>query len=85
MGYNEKNVSMQGIGYKEVYEYLKGNCTEDEAVYKIKQNTRHFAKRQLTWFKREKDVIWIDKDNYASDEEIADHIVDLWRNKHVAE
>jgi tRNA dimethylallyltransferase len=84
-GLDDSYISMQGIGYKEVYEYLKGNCTEEEAVYKIKQNTRHFAKRQLTWFKREKDVIWIDKDNYASDEEIADHIVDLWRNKHVAE
>ena len=84
-GLDDSYISMQGIGYKEVYEYLKGNCTEEEAVYNIKQNTRHFAKRQLTWFRREKDVIWIDKDNYTSDEEIADHIVDLWRNKHVAE
>lgn len=84
-GLDDTYISMQGIGYKEVYEYLKGKCTLEDAIYNIKQNTRHFAKRQLTWFRREKEVIWIDKDTFSSDEEIADHIVDLWRNKHAGE
>lgn len=61
--------SMQGIGYKEIVEYLDGKCTLDEAIYNIKKNTRHFAKRQLTWFRREKNVNWIEKYEYKYDEE----------------
>lgn len=60
-GYTKEMVSMQGLGYKEILEYLDGECTLEEAVYRIKRDTRHFAKRQITWFKRERDVIWIDK------------------------
>ena len=52
-------VSMQGLGYKEIYAYLEGECSLDEAVYVLKRDTRHFAKRQITWFKREKDTRWI--------------------------
>ena len=66
-GYTKQLVSMQGLGYKETLAYLDGECTLEEAVYIIKRETRHFAKRQLTWFKRERDVIWIDKQ--ASDYE----------------
>ena len=54
-------VSMQGLGYKEIIPYLQGTCSLDEAVYILKRDTRHFAKRQLTWFRRERDVIWVDK------------------------
>ena len=54
-------VSMQGLGYKEILDYLSGALTLDEAVYILKRDTRHFAKRQLTWFRREKDVIWVNK------------------------
>lgn len=54
-------VSMQGLGYKEIYDYISGKTTLDEAIYILKRDTRHFAKRQLTWFKRERNVIWIDK------------------------
>ncbi|MDE6601843.1 MAG: tRNA (adenosine(37)-N6)-dimethylallyltransferase MiaA [Lachnospiraceae bacterium] len=54
-------VSMQGLGYKELLAYLEGEISLEEAVYLIKRDTRHFAKRQLTWFRREKEVIWIDK------------------------
>lgn len=61
--------SMQGIGYKEIVEYLGGKCTLDDAVNNIKQNTRHFAKRQLTWFRREENVNWIEKYEYNYDEE----------------
>ncbi|MDD2979215.1 MAG: tRNA (adenosine(37)-N6)-dimethylallyltransferase MiaA [Hespellia sp.] len=68
MGMNRNHVSMQGLGYKEILEYLDGECTLDEAVYKIKRDTRHFAKRQLTWFKRERDVIWLDKHLYSEEE-----------------
>ncbi len=60
-GYTDACVSMQGLGYKEILAYLDGRCTLEEAVCRIKRDTRHFAKRQITWFKREKDVIWIDK------------------------
>ncbi len=61
--------SMQGIGYKEIVEYLDGKCSLDEAVDNIKKNTRHFAKRQLTWFRREEKVNWIEKYEYKYDDE----------------
>ncbi len=61
-------VSMQGLGYKEILDYLEGSCSLEEAVYRIKRDTRHFAKRQITWFKREKEVIWIDKSSYDYNE-----------------
>lgn len=64
MGCHSRMVSMQGLGYKEILDYLDGNCTLDEAVYRIKRDTRHFAKRQLTWFARERDVLWINKKDY---------------------
>lgn len=67
-GYTRELVSMQGLGYKELLAYLEGEITLEEAVYRIKRDTRHFAKRQLTWFKRERDVIWIDKSGYGYDE-----------------
>ena len=64
-------VSMQGLGYKEIMDYLDGKCSLEEAVYILKRDTRHFAKRQITWFKRERDVIWIEKEDYHyNDEEI---------------
>ena len=58
-------VSMQGLGYKEIYDHLDGTCTLEEAIYTIKRDTRHFAKRQLTWFKREAGVIWLNRSEYA--------------------
>ena len=60
---------MQGLGYREMLGYLKGEYDLERAVYLIKRNTRHFAKRQLTWFKREKEVIWIDKREFDRDED----------------
>ena len=60
---------MQGLGYKELLAYLDGECTLEEAVRILKRDTRHFAKRQLTWFKREEDVIWIFRPDYNYDEE----------------
>ena len=66
-GLNVKDVSMQGLGYKEILMYLNGDITLDEAVYRIKRDSRHFAKRQLTWFKREKEVIWLNKYDFDGD------------------
>ncbi|MCR5032663.1 MAG: tRNA (adenosine(37)-N6)-dimethylallyltransferase MiaA [Lachnospiraceae bacterium] len=76
MGYSRDLLSMQALGYKQIYAYLDGECTLEEAVDAIKENTRHFAKRQLTWFRREKDVIWLDKDAFASEEAILQFILE---------
>ena len=69
-GLSESHISMQGIGYKEILEYLNGRLDLETAVSTLKQNTRHFAKRQLTWFRRERDVIWLDRTEHPSDEEL---------------
>ena len=69
MGYHRGMVSMQGLGYKEILDYLDDKITLEEAIYRIKRDTRHFAKRQLTWFRRERDVIWVDKSELGSDTE----------------
>ena len=61
-------VSMQGLGYKEILEYLDGEIPLEEAVRVLKRDTRHFAKRQLTWFRRERDVIWVEKPEFAYDD-----------------
>ena len=68
-GYTRDMVSMQGLGYKEILDYLNNECTLEEAIYILKRDTRHFAKRQLTWFRRERDVIWIEKPSYDYDED----------------
>lgn len=76
-------VSMQGLGYKELLDYLEGNIALEEAVYRIKRDTRHFAKRQITWFKREKEVIWLDRQEFAGDQEILAHMLDCLRKKEI--
>ncbi len=79
-------VSMQGLGYKEILEYLDGHITLDDAIYLIKRDTRHFAKRQLTWFRRERDVIWVEKpevdyDNKMIDELIVEYMISVLQDK----
>ena len=69
MGCKRESTSMQGLGYKEIIAYLEGEISLEEAIYIIKRDTRHFAKRQLTWFRRERDVIWIEKNKFAYDNE----------------
>ena len=77
MGYTRDMVSMQGLGYKEILAYLEGECTLEEAVYVLKRDTRHFAKRQLTWFRREKDVIWVNKPDFEyDDKKILEYILE---------
>ena len=68
MGYDRSMVSMQGLGYKELLAWMDGEFSLDEAVRILKRDTRHFAKRQITWFKREKDVIWMNKPDYDYDD-----------------
>ena len=75
---------MQGLGYKELLDYLDGDITEEEAIYRIKRDTRHFAKRQLTWFRREQDVIWIQKENFTDDSEILDFIQKILMEKEIS-
>ena len=70
MGYHRSMVSMQGLGYKEILDYLDNKCSLDEAVATIKLETRHFAKRQLTWFRREREVIWMDKSQFDYNEKV---------------
>lgn len=69
-GYHQGMVSMQGLGYKEILDYLDGRISLDQAVYQIKRDSRHFAKRQLTWFRREKDAVWLDKSACGNDEDL---------------
>lgn len=76
MGCKRESTAMQGIGYKEILDYLDDKCSFEDAVNAIKSNTRHFAKRQLTWFRRERDVIWVDKDKFAyNDQMMLEYIV----------
>lgn len=66
-GLKRESVAMQGLGYKELFGYFEGEYPLEEAVRIIKRDTRHFAKRQLTWFKRERDVTWVDQERFSFD------------------
>ena len=84
MGWHKDMVSMQGLGYKEILSYLDGEMTLNEAIYIVKRETRHFAKRQLTWFRRERDVIWLDKHEYDYNEQaILDTMVKVLQEKNI--
>ena len=75
---------MKGLGYKEILDYLDGITTLPEAVEILKRDTRHFAKRQITWFKREEDVIWLNKQDYAYDEDkILSTMLEILREKDI--
>ena len=71
-GYTPDLVSMQGIGYKEFIPYFNGECTLEEAVTQLKTNTRRFAKRQLTWFRRQIEGLWVDLSKSTGEEAMAD-------------
>ena len=81
LGCTKDMVSMQGLGYKEILAYLNGECTLEEAIYLLKRDTRRFAKRQLTWFRRERDVDFINKDEYSSESEVLDKILMILKQK----
>ena len=77
-GCHKGMVSMQGLGYKEILSWLDGEISYEEAIYLLKRDTRHFAKRQLTWFRRERDVIWLNKCDYDyEDSRILEEILNI--------
>lgn len=79
-------ISMQGLGYKEILDYLDGSCTLEEAVYVLKRDTRHFAKRQLTWFKRERDVRWLELEKFDSDrKKVLEYILEDYKRGRILE
>lgn len=81
-GLDRSYVSMQGLGYKEIIAYLEGEISLEEAIYLIKRDTRHFAKRQLTWFRRENDVIWVQKNEFQYNEEkILEYMINRMKEK----
>lgn len=71
MGLDISFTAMQALGYKEIADYIAGRITLEEATELIKSGTRHYAKRQLTWFKRDKEGIWLNLDDFSSPEEVA--------------
>lgn len=84
MGLNRGMVSMQGLGYKELLSHLEGEISISEAVRILKRDTRHFAKRQLTWFRRERDVIWLNQsDFHYRQEQILDRILEILKEKSI--
>lgn len=82
-GYSRDLVSMQGLGYKEMIDYILERYTLDEAVYTLKRDTRHFAKRQVTWFKREKQVTWVNKNEFDSEADILSFMIERLREKEI--
>lgn len=83
MGCHRDMVSMKGLGYKEILAYLEGETTLEEAIDILKRDTRRFAKRQLTWFRREKEPVWIDKGHYESEEQILNDILALLKERNI--
>ena len=75
MGYTSDMQSMKGIGYKEILYYLNNEISLNEAVEMIKQGSRNYAKRQLTWFRKDPRINWINKDDFKSDDEIVEYII----------
>lgn len=82
-GYKRELVSMQGLGYKEIAAALEQECTMEEAVCRLKRDTRHFAKRQMTWFRREREVVMLDKGEHGMTEDIIKLIIQLAEDRGV--
>jgi tRNA dimethylallyltransferase len=84
LGCRRDMVSMQGLGYKEVIDYLSEKLSLEQATEQIKQETRHFAKRQLTWFRRERDVVWVNKNELKHDnQKILEYMLDVLKEKNI--
>ena len=80
IGYDKNLISMQGIGYKEIVKYLEGEYSLDEAIEIIKRDSRRYAKRQITWFKRYKESKWSDLDKYDNSEILKEDILNYIEN-----
>lgn len=86
MGCRRGMVSMQGLGYKEILDYLNGECSLEEAIYVLKRDTRHFAKRQITWFKRERDVRWLNLPDFHNNvDEVLEKIISDMKEAKIGE
>ena len=83
MGYYKDLVSMQGIGYKEIIMYLENEITLERSIELIKQKSRNYAKRQLTWFRRDKRIKWIDLDNYSEMETLIEEIIEYTNERFI--
>lgn len=81
MGCDKNMVSMQGLGYHEILSCLSGEIDYERAVYLIKRDSRRFAKRQLTWFRREREVIWVDRQTFSGENEILSFMLETMRRK----
>ncbi|SHE31369.1 tRNA dimethylallyltransferase [Tissierella praeacuta DSM 18095] len=81
MGYNKELVSMQGIGYKEIIMYLEGNISLEKSVELIKQGSRNYAKRQLTWFRRDNRIKWMNVDKFSNLDDLSQYIIDYSKDK----
>ena len=77
MGLTAENISMKGIGYKEIMYYFEGRYSQEEAIDKIKKNTRHYAKKQLTWFRRYDRMKWYNISDFDSDNDAAE-VITTW-------
>ncbi|NLM43886.1 MAG: tRNA (adenosine(37)-N6)-dimethylallyltransferase MiaA [Clostridiales bacterium] len=75
MGYNKEHTALQALGYKEIIDYLQNKYSYDEAINKLKKNTRNYAKRQLTWFRNDSRVFWLNVDSYFSIEILVENII----------
>ena len=82
-GVSPDSLAMQGLGYKEIVRYLNGELTCEEAADLIKKSTRHFAKRQLTWFRREKDVIWMNYEDYPSEDAMLAEMIKILKERNI--
>jgi tRNA dimethylallyltransferase len=74
MGYDKDTIAMQGLGYKEIMSYLKGEISKEDALYVLKRDTRRYAKRQITWFKKLENIYWIKLDEISGKKEIIEKI-----------
>lgn len=81
MGYNKELVSMQGIGYKEIIMYLEGNISLEKSIELIKQGSRNYAKRQLTWFRRDNRIKWVNVDKFSNLDDLSQYIIDYSKDK----
>ncbi len=82
-GCTPEMVSMQGLGYKEIVPYLAGECSLEDAIYILKRDTRHFAKRQLTWFRREKVVTWVNKTTFENEDTMLSFMLQELKRKDI--
>jgi tRNA dimethylallyltransferase len=74
-GYTGDENALQTVGYQEIFAYLAGELSLEDAVNQIQTNTRHYAKRQMTWFRNQHEVTWFDLDKYSSREQLVEDMM----------